>query len=194
MLSQVKYCQLFIYLLIKKTFRLMKPIHHESHWAFIVRNIFKIKAKIAIRKVWSYRLASGYLWGSWVSAALIVVTGHLLTSEGQFNDTLLNLRKLQNLRRSRGAKRFAITTEQRHQQLTLPHAALLRLLACHYSPHGDIRLRWSFQVMERLETQSAQPRDLRAAIFMPELQSVTDTDPHASVKAKTCIRQAARLL
>lgn len=45
--------------------------------------------------------------------------------------------------------------------------------------------------MERLQTPSAQLGDLRAAVFMPELQSMIDTHPHASVKAKPRIRQAA---
>lgn len=39
--------------------------------------------------------------------------------------------------------------------------------------------------MERLGTQSAQVEDLCAAIFTPELQSMTDVQPDAALTAQT---------
>lgn len=76
--------------------------------------------------------------------------------------------------------------EQRRQWTNFSHgkpAALLRLLAWNHFLHGDIKQRGSFQVMERLGTQKAELGDLCAALFTPELQPMTDTHPHASVKA-----------
>lgn len=46
--------------------------------------------------------------------------------------------------------------------------------------------------MERLGAQSAQLEDLCAAIFTPELQSMTDIQPDASLKAQTHVGQPAR--
>lgn len=55
-----------------KKFRL-KPSHHKLHWAFIVLNMFKTKTKIyeeRLKRSGADRLASGYLWGSRVSAGM----------------------------------------------------------------------------------------------------------------------------
>lgn len=76
--------------------------------------------------------------------------------------------------------------ETAHTQTHTPcDACWPGLPVCIHFPHGAIRQRWSTQVMERLGTQSAQVEDLCAAIFTPELQSMTDIQPDASLKAQT---------
>lgn len=62
--------------------------------------------------------------------------------------------------------------------------SLCYLLMCVHFPHEALRQRWSTQVMEPLRTQSVQLEDLCAAIFTPELQSMTDIQLDASTEAQ----------